>query len=307
MRFLFAVIFFFIVPSHAQHAHDNLDITLSFVKQNYQANEPINLTLAIHNNSDREQSFVLSDILLQTLHFDLRTSRNEVLPITHQTELVLTEIYSNPAFYRTVTLMPNESFSRLFDLRDVYTISTYETFYVKGIFYPDPDNRADSIMSDYTTFSHTPSPLMLRAIVDDSIKRNEEISMLHQLLPNEIVQSFFEAQFSKDWEKFLLHIDSERLLQSFENYAVQYNQSIDAHFKLELLKEFEKFFTIHWNLPLTSYNITETIIHGNTSHVVVDAYESIRYTHRRIRYTFTLYRSNSGAWLISDYTVLALN
>ncbi len=304
MRFLFMMIFLISTTNYAQN---NLNINLSFIKQNYQAHEPINLTLSIDNQTSEEQHFTLSDILLQSIHFDLKTSKNENIAMTHSTELQLTEVYSNPALYRTVTLMPGESFSRLFDLRDVYNIKTHETFYIRGVFYPNPDNRQISLESDYTSFSHTPSPLVLKTMVDDSIKRNEEIALLNTLLPNEIIQSFFESQFAKDWEKFLLHIDPERLLQSFENYSVQYNNSIDANFKLELLRDFQKYFTVHWNLPLTSYNITETIIHGNTSYVTVDAVESIRFTSRRIRYTFTLYRANSGAWLISDYTVLALN
>ncbi|MGL5956940.1 MAG: hypothetical protein ACRC0X_10165 [Brevinema sp.] len=282
-------------------------VSISFVKQNYQAYEPIQLELFIKNQDTKEQSFVLSDILAQSIHFELRTSRNELLAINPKVAQQLTGIFSTPELYRTITLMPQESFSRLFDLRELYNITQYDTFYLKGIFYPDPDNRQVQAVSDYTAFSHTPSSVILQQIVTDSIERNQDLSILSTLLPNEIIQSFFESLFAKDWEKFLLHINTEQLLQSFQNYATQYNQSNDATFKLELLKQFQRFLTVHWNIPLTSYNITQTTIQENTAYVTVDALESIRFTSRRIRYTFVLYRSVSGYWLISDYTVLALN
>ena len=288
------------------NTNDN-SIEISFIKQNYQGDESIDIEFSIKNKGTQESFFVLSDILDQSINFELKTSRNEVIEINHNTGVRLTGTFSNPALYRYINLMPGESFSRIFDLRDLYSISTYETFYVKGVFYPDPDNRSVFINSDNTSFTHTPPPLVQQKISEDSIKRTQELNNLATLLPNEIVQSFFEAQFVKDWGKFLLHIDAERLISIFYNYSVQYKNSTDGTFRLELLENFKKFFTVHWDIPLVSYDIQETVIKGQEATVTVDAMESIRFTNRKIRYVFTLYRNTAGAWLISDYTVLSLN
>lgn len=286
---------------------NNNKIEISFIKQNYQGDESINIKFSIENTGTEESSFVLSDILDQSIDFELKTSRNEEIEVNHNTDVRLTGAFSNPSLYRNINLMPGESFSRMFDLRYLYNITTDETFYVKGIFFPDPDNKSVFITSDNTSFSHTPPLLVQQKISADLILRDQELKKLVTLLPSEIIQSFFDAQFVKDWSKFLLHIDAERLIQIFHNYSFQYNNSKDGTFKLELIENFKKFLTIHWNIPLIGYNIKETVIQGQQATVTVDATESIRFTSRKIRYVFTLYRSTQGSWLISDYTVLSLN
>lgn len=309
MVLLFFLTFIMTSSLHTQSTFDtnNNNIDISFIKQNYQGDESIGIAFSIENRGTEESSFVLSDVLDQSINFELKTSRNEVIAMNHNTDARLTGAFSNPALYRYINLMPGESFSRVFDLRDLYNISTYETFYVKGIFFPDPDNRSVFINSDNTSFSHTPPPLVQQKISEDLIKRTQELDRLATLLPNEIVQSFFEAQFVKDWGKFLLHIDAERLISIFYNYSIQYNNSTDGAFRLELLEKFKRFFTTHWDIPLVSYSINETIIKGQEATVTVDAMESIRFTNRQIRYVFTLYRNSAGKWLISSYTVLSLN
>ena len=303
--------FIFIIASslYTQSTFDtnNNKIELSFIKQNYQGDESINIKFSIENTGTEESSFVLSDILDQSIDFELKTSRNEEIEVNHNTDVRLTGAFANLSLYRNINLMPGESFSRIFDLRYLYNITTDETFYVKGIFFPDPDNKSVFITSDNTSFSHTPPSLVQQKISADLILRDQELKKLVTLLPSEIIQSFFDAQFVKDWGKFLLHIDVERLIQIFHNYSFQYNNSKDGTFKLELIENFKKFLTIHWNIPLIGYNIKETVIQGQQAKVTVDATESIRFTSRKIRYVFTLYRSTQGSWLISDYTVLSLN
>ncbi len=289
-------------PAFAQ-----LSTCISFVKQNYQANEPIQLEFEIINQGVEEQSFILSDVLPQSIRFELKSSRNESIPMSRRNIIEYTEVYANPALYRTITLLPNESFGVLFNLRNLYDITAYETYYIRSTFYPNPDNRADFVESDYTSFSHTPSPLVIQTIVEESIIRQNQIMALSRMLPSEIIASFFNAQFERDWDKFLLHISLSQLIQSFHNFSVPYDRSTDSAFKLELIEQFKRFLTVHWDMPITSYNIVETIIRDDTATVTVDAVESIGFTSRRLRYYFTLLRSASGAWLISDYSVLALN
>lgn len=308
MRFLIIIVLFISTNIYTQtNTQDSLNVDISFIKQTFHSHEPITLELSIKNKNTTPISFTLSDILEQSIKFDLKTSRNENVPVNHKKSSQLKEFYSNPALYRNISLLPGESFSRLYNLREIYDINKYETFYIKGTFYPNPDNKQNVIVSDFKTFSHTPAPSIITKIIEDNISRNNEFDEISTLLPHEIIQNFFEAQFDKDWEKFLLFINTEDLLQSFHNYATQYNQSTNAEFKLGLLKDFQRFITIYWNIPLTSYEIDETIIREGVAYVTVNANESIRFTQRRIRYTFTLKKSTSGAWLISDYTVLALN
>lgn len=308
MRIIFSFLIFMSTYSlYAQTNLKNYNIGLSFLKQNYQADEPVMVQLSIENIGNIGNTFILSDVLEQSIGFELKTSRNELLPLNSDTDIHLTGLFSNPALYRDISLMPSESFSRMFDLREFYDIKAYEIFYLKGIFYPDPDNNAVFVESEYTSFSHSPPSLVLQSILDRSIKRSEKIDLLSKLLPSEVVQNLFEAQFTKDWEKFLMLINAERLLNSFQNYAVQYNESTDGAFRLELVEKFKRFLTVHWNIPLVSYEILDTHIQGNTAYVTVDALESIRFTTRKIRYTFTLHRTISGSWLIVDYEVLSLN
>lgn len=285
----------------------NNRVNLSFVKQNFQGDEAIEVQFSIRNIGSSESEFILSDILNQSIHFELKTSRNELVSYHARSQASVVGYFSNPALYRRITLLPGESFSRVFDLRDLYDLYTHETFYVKGIFYPDPDDRTQFVSSDLAYFTQVPPLLVQQYIVSDSIQRAQEIRALTKLSVDEVIGSFFEAQMEKDWEKFLLHIDSDRLIQSFQNYAVLYNGATDGVFKLELIERFKRFFTTHWDIPIIGYMVNEIVMRGDTATVEVDATESIHFTSRRIRYTFTLFRNTGGTWLITDYAVLMIN
>lgn len=287
--------------------NQNVNVRLFFVKQNYEGNEPIEVEFSIENLTSVEQEFILSDLLCNSLTIKLRTSKNEIIPMNSIIQAKIDNAFVNPSLYRTIILLPRESFSRLFDLREFYDIDTYDSFYTRGQFYPDPDNRSFFIESDYTPFTHMPPIIVQKQIEDNQRIRVQEIEVISTLLPTEMIISFFEAQFMKDWDKFLLHIDPNRLIFSFRNFGEQYKATTDGEFKLELLEQFQRFFTIQWNIPLISYKIINTTIQEDTAIVTVDAMESIRATSRRIRYNFILYRSSRGQWLISDYTVLILN
>ncbi len=310
IRILYMV-FVFVSFSYGQSIltdpYQNHKINLYFVKQNYVGDEAIEVKISIENASENEYSFELSDILLQSVEFELTTSQNEIIEIDPILEAKLKSTYANPSLYRTITLMPGEEFSRFFDLREFYDVRDFNTYYVKGIFYPDPYNKSVFVASDHVSFIHTPPVSVQQAIEVKAIERAQELIASAQLPPTEVIESFFESQLSKDWEKFLLHIDPNRLIYSFRNFSTQYDATMDASFKFEILERFKRFLTVHWDIPLVSYNIIDTTIKGDVAIVTVDAMESIRFTSRRIRYSFTLNRNFSGSWLISSYDVLALN
>lgn len=280
---------------------------ISFVKQNYTGSEPIQLVLSVYNTNNKSVNIALSDTLNQTISFELRTTKNEIAPLKPSVDAQTRTIYANPSLYRYITLEPNEVFSRIFDLRDFFDITAFSSYYVKASFFPDPDNRAEFFESDYTVFTHIPPVSVQQEMVRVQTEREKILQEAKLLLPSESIADLFEAQAVKDWERFLVHIDAERLINSFDNYARQYNAAREGSFKLDILENFKRFLTAHWNSSLISYDVKETLIQENKAYVTVDAVEGIRFTSRRLRYNFVMYKNGAGQWLIEDYTVLALN
>lgn len=280
---------------------------ISFIKQNYTGSEPIQLVLSVYNTNNTSVNIALSDTLNQTISFELRTTKNEITPLRPSVDARIRTIYANPSLYRYIILEPNEVFSRIFDLRDFFDITDFSSYYLKASFFPDPDNRAEFFESDYTVFTHIPPASVQQEMVRMQTEREKILQEAKLLLPNESIADLFEAQVVKDWERFLVHIDAERLINSFDNYARQYNAAQEGSFKLDILENFKRFLTVHWNSSLISYDVKETLIQENKAYVTVDAVEGIRFTSRRLRYNFIMYKNGAGQWLVEDYTVLALN
>lgn len=309
MRIILSIFSIMIIHNSlfAQMTHTGNRIKISFMKQNYFSDEAIEMSFSIMNINNSEQTFILSDVFNQSINFKLYTAKNELMTMYPEVEARMNTTFANPALYRKITLVKGESYSRIFNLRDFYAINKQGTFYIKVIFYPNPDNKAEFYESEMISFSHTPSPIIKQKIDKDSLLRKQELQKIMKLLPNEVIASLFESQLLKDWNKFLLHIDFERLINSFNNYAQQYKRAENGIFRLDIIEQFKRFLTSHWDIPLISYKIQETIIQDDIAYVTVNAVESIGFTTRKLRYNFTLYKTGNNTWLIEDYTVLSLN
>lgn len=305
---IFSCIFFLNLPVYPQTNNSPYIVEVSFIKQNYLGSEPINIMVTIINYSDKPLSFSLADnFVSQSINFELRTSQNTLVPINNMVMAKLSLQSADPSLYRDITLLPKEAFSKSFNIRDYYTLTESRTYYIQAKFYPDPDNQSIFYLSDFQSFAQTTPLMVQQQIIQDDTEQQRKILELQQLLPNEVIASFFESQKNKNWTLFLLHIDPERLIYSFPNFSKQYDNAVNGTFKLNILDQFKRFFTANWNIALTSYKIKETIIEDDTATVIVDAVESIRFTNRRLRYTFTLYKTGNNSWIIDNYTVLALN
>ncbi|MGL4394732.1 MAG: hypothetical protein ACRCS8_05860 [Brevinema sp.] len=299
----------FFTMAHTQNSDSLFSVQISFIKQNYTGNEPITACVKIFNKSNGAITFSLADDFLshQSIAFELKTSQNIAVPIKNNIQAQIKLRASDPSQYREITLLRGESFSKIFNIRDFYDLDESKTYYIEALFYPDPDNHGLPYKSSYASFSQSAPRMVQENIIAAERVQEARINELSGALPSEIMTSFFESQKEKNWALFLMHIDPERLIYSFPNYAKQYDAATSGSFKLDIIDEFKRFFSRHWNIPLTSYKITETIIKDDRATVVVDAVESIRFTNRRLRYTFTLYRTGQNTWLIEDYIALSLN
>ncbi|MGL5721293.1 MAG: hypothetical protein ACRCY4_02705 [Brevinema sp.] len=305
MRVLFFLIF--AVSSALYSQSSPIQVRISLFKQTFSSDEPLKAYVSFYNQSIEEQQFDLSDVLFQSLVFDLRSSANETIPLRPEMDALARTTYSNPSLYRRMRLAPGESFTFTSDLRTYFDVPKSGSYYVRARFYPDPDNRSDEYFSEYFSFAQTPPAPVMQRINQEQTRRAAALEEARQFLPGEVIQDLFEAQLKKDWERFLVHIDAEQLINAFDQYARQYNASIDGTFRLDLLEQFKRFLTSHWNIHLAGYEIRETIIRRDTATVEADAFERIRTQTRRIRYSFELSRNGQGQWRIDNYVVLAVN
>jgi len=304
---LFLYLFILQGSLFAQITNTGNKIRILFIKQNYLSDEAIKMNFSIINMSGSEQTFILSDIFNQSISLELRTSQNELVSMYPEVEAQMNTAFANPSLYRRLMLTKGESYSKILDLRDFYPIDKQGTYYIKVNFYPNPDDKRKFYTSEFISFFHTPSTIVQRKINDTLTKRKLELQKISKLLPNEIIASLFDSQLLKDWEKFLLYIDFERLINSFDNYAQQYNKADNGISKLDIIEQFKRFLTTYWDIPIIAYDIKETIIKDDTAYVTIEVTESISYISRRLRYVFTLYKTGNNTWLIEDYSVLSLN
>ncbi len=306
-RFLliFAALFFLTSVIFSIDSGD-IQLELRFFQQTYRLNEPIDVLINVVNISDKPISFFLSPLIYDSFFFTLRTPMNELIPFLDIFQVNMKDNSSSSGDFREIILLPRESFSREIDITKWFDIKESGYYYIKGLFYPNPDKKSEVFESfNYKIFVKPPL-LVENKLSEEEQSRVIEFENIQKFPPYDVVEDLLDAKMKKDWDRFLSHIDPERLIMSFQDYYSAYQSARSGRYRLEIVEEFKKYLTVHWQDRILSYKVVESNIKEDKATVTCDVDYKEKLFSYTLRYTFYLYKNHLNQWLVYDYTALKL-
>jgi len=288
------------------HAEDDLQVELKFYKQAYRINEDIPVQILVYNISDKPQDIYVSPFIYETFFFDIRTTRNIPVPLRDDFAINRASLVSDGARVRKITLMPGESFSRDILINEWFDLSEVGYYSLTGLFYRRPDLTNEVRQSFTYKLLIKPPQVVEESIARDQLQRQENFQSLTKLPPYEAVADMWDAKSKKDWERFLFHIDAEKLIMAFDDYKEAYLSARTGKYRLQVVEDFKKYLTVHWQDRIIQYTIKEATIKNTEAEVVSDVTFAVRSQSYILRYYFKLYQNVSGQWLVYDYSVVRI-
>jgi hypothetical protein len=284
----------------------DVKVELQFYQQTYHLNDPIPVTIQVENISAGPVSFQVSPLIFETFFFNIRTPRSEAVPLLDTFEAQMKNNASSSGDFRDIVLQPQESFSRVIDITQWFDFKESGYYFIQGLFRANPDKKADSLSSiDYKILVKPPL-LVEKKLSEDEKERNTRIEEVKKLPPYDVISDLLDAKMKKDWERFLVHIDAERLISAFQDYNNDYQNARSGKYRLEILEDFKRYLTRHWQDRIEQYTIGASQIQDEKATVVCDVDFATKTLQYGLRYTFSLYMNHLGQWLVYDYSVLKI-
>jgi hypothetical protein len=285
---------------------NDVKVELQFFQQTYRLNEPINVTIQVVNVSPSRISFQVSSLIYETFFFDIRTPRSETVNPLDTFEVLMKNRASSSGDFRDIVLEPQEAFSKVIDVTQWFDFKESGYYFIRGLFHANPDKQADQQSSiDYKILVKPPL-LVEKKLSEDEKERIVQLEDAKKLPPYEVIDDLLDAKMKKDWERFQVHIDPERLIKAFQDYNNDYENARSGKYKLDVLEGFKRYLTQHWQDRIDRYSIGASQIQDGKATVECDVDFATRTSKYGLRYTFSLYRNHLGQWLVYDYTVLKI-
>lgn len=300
--FLLLLTWFFFLPFYAE----DLQVELKFYKQSYRINENIPVQILVYNLSDKPQEIYVSPLIYETFFFDIRTTKNIPVELRDDFKITKSSLVSDGAQFRKIILMPGESFSRDININEWFDLSEVGYYSINGLFYRRPD-LTNHVWRSFTYKILIKPPQVIEEIVaKEELNRQEKFQNLMKLPPYEVIADMWDAKSKKDWERFLFHIDTEKLIMAFDDYKNAYLSARTGRYRLQIIEEFKKYLTVHWQDRIIQYTVKEATIKNKEAEVVADVEFAVRSQSYVLRYYFKLYQTTTGQWLVYDYTVVRI-
>lgn len=281
-------------------------VELQFFRQTYRLNEPIPVQIRVVNQTEAPYRFSVSSLIYETFFFKIRSPKNEEILLLDPFQVEMRDNASSGGDNREVTILPGEAFSRVIDITQWFDIRDAGYYYIQGQFFPNPDLQGDSIESFYYKILIKPPALVENNLRQEEQTRREMLENVRKLPPYDVIADMIDAKQKKDWERFLSHMDLERLIYSFGEYRDAYESARSGRYKIEVLEDFKRYLTVHWQDRILSFNVVESQIRSDKATVICDVEFKVRLYSYTLRYTFSLYRNHEDVWLVNDYTALKL-
>ncbi len=281
-------------------------VELQFYNQTYRLNSPIPVVVNVFNQEGERMTFQVSPQIYESFYFLVKTPKNEDIVIKDDFRIEMKENASSAGDYRDITLDAGESFSRTIDITQWFDIRESGYYFIKGVFYPNPDDRSLKIESSFYKILVKAPAIVEETLADEKQKQINHLQEMKKLPPYDAIADLIDAKMKKDWDRFLAHIDASRLIDSFQNFSSDYQNARTGAYRLEVLERFKRYLTVHWQDMILEYKIKKSEIEDDKATVEADIEYKIRTVSYALRYTFYLYKNHENQWLIYDYTALRI-
>ncbi|MGA2142280.1 MAG: hypothetical protein ABSG94_07645, partial [Brevinematales bacterium] len=180
--------------------YGELQVGLQFYRETYRLNEPVPVQINVVNNSSGPVKFYISPLIYESLFFSMKTPKNEDVDLLDTFQVEMKNNASSSGDFREMTLMPGEEFSRLIDLTQWFDIRESGYYYIKGMFYPNPDKKDESVESFNYKIFIKPPVVVEKQISAEELERQADFEKVMKLPPYDVIDDFLDAKMKKDWE-----------------------------------------------------------------------------------------------------------
>ena len=285
----------------------DIKVELQSYTQTYRLNQPIQILMNVVNTSQKPFTFYVSSLIYESFFFDVKTPKNEDIAINDLFQIQMKNNFSSSGDFRTIVLEPGESFSRTIDITEWFDIKSAGYYYIKGVFFPNPDDKSGRMESSYYKILVKPPLVIESEISTEEQIHNSELEEVQKYPPYQAIEDMFDAKMKKDWERFLVHIDARRLLlNAFPSFAADYNNARTGQYRLEVEDRFKKHLLTYWEDRILSYKFVKCIIEGENATVECNVEYKLRNLSYVMRYTFSMYQNHENKWLVYDYTTIKI-
>ncbi len=275
--------------------YDQLRLTLRTGKTTFYSDEPVELKLVVHNTSKFVAAFDVYDAAYTTFQPVVYNEKGREVENRVEYRLMdkSMEEVVNSAGKRQVTIQPSEKFTRVVNLRDLYTLETGEGYRIRGYLFPNAAVKRTIASDNMVHFNIIPVHTIEKESGVEQVKR--------EFSPSEVVMLALTAEKNKNWNNFRKYVDIDKYIQAFSKYARLYSQS-SASERLKILEDFRTFLQRDRVDYLVDFSIlNETIIsEKGLAYVEVKVKRwGARYPFvYKYRYTLEEYRN---FWLITNF------
>lgn len=275
----------------------------------YLQNDEIFINVKIFNTSNDPTSCIIADDKRFSFDFQMVTMQNRALE--HSKEYIISFHKVQPVFNSHIRLAPGEGYIYKARLNDYYDLNRTGQFFVRSLYYPDlklNNSNMDSVSSNQLSINIRPEGIKEMVLEEKETVEIEKKLFVTKRPPDEIVDFMLNARMNKEWEKFFLYLDLEKLILTNYNFRQKYMKS-DVETQKELIKQYKEYLKRNTIDEISfmphSFNIIKTeYTEGRGKVEVVNSFKYMDYIEEKY-YTYFL-NKKGNIWYIYSYEVLNL-
>ncbi len=268
----------------------------------FTGDEKVKLSMAVTNTKMKSATFKAYDMDYTTFQPVVYTTegREADILIPYRLKQRDTREAVSGLVPRIIQLGPGETMTRVVDLRKIYKLEAGREYRVRMFFFPDA--TADDAVRSENTLSFKVAGLEQFRLADGTtgVMRSGVREKRHGVSPREVVMLFLNAEKERNWDNYFRYVKLESYVESFLNFARNYNLADDVE-KLKVLDDFATFLKTERPDRLIDYSVRDESVIGGRDVAYVNALVS-RYNPRytlRFQYKYTLEKFRDS-WLITD-------
>jgi hypothetical protein len=279
-------------------------------KMSYHPGEDILLDFTVKNYGEEVIRFYPTVALLKSYQFVINDENDESVP---PKDTILLEdkkqkrrnsiVNLDGDKVKEIIIHKGESFTKRFNLSELYDFDHGKRYYITGYFYPN-------YLEDNSTFlkSENHSVFLIESKKRDIQPKKYETSeaVSDSITPEETIHLFLSAEMKKNWLHFFKFINFSEFIHAYNKYSKEYSNS-DPNYKDLVVEEFKKHLMDQKAGKLSYYRITSRENQTPTlARVYVDIEREVNRYPTKYEYIYSLKKGEetpSGLWKITNVTV----
>jgi len=274
----------------------------------YYQDDEIYINIKIFNKSNTDTVFTIANNKIFSFDFDMVTIQNKT--IEHSVEYINSFHKVQSVFTSHIILASKEGYVFKARLNDYYDINNPGQFFIRCYFYPDLKfsnmTRENTILSNQLSINIRPSKIEEETIIEKESVEEEKKYYVTKRPPDEVIEYMLTSRMNKEWEKFFLYLDLEKLIMTHNYYRERYLKA-DKETQIEIINEYKQYLKRdridNISFMPTKFEIKKT--EYSEGRAKVEALIFFKYQDYDEKKYYTYFLNKKGnIWYVSSYEVL---